>query len=207
MTDYKKLFPAGITVEKVFTSVVPTIHEEQRGEFADYIDGLDIVVAVRLTDARKLWTVRFNADEIEIEDDELVDFPILTIEGTQKQWPSLMPHLVTVLTTLDARRQELKPKKRFDSKLRSALERIDGVIDVCITGDDPTDNLRFRLILNNYEEHTSFRRFSITIPRSIVFDVVEGRTPIESAARGLTVQGDVGLAVDIGGTILEHFQP
>lgn len=207
MTDYKKLFPVGITVDKVFTDVLPIIHEEQRGEFADYISGVDIVIAVRLTDARKMWTARFNADEIEIEDDELVDFPILTVEGTQKQWPALLPYLTDLLSTLESRRKELKPKKRFDSKLRAALERIDGIVDICITGDDPTDNLRFRLILNNYAEHDSFRRFSITIPRSVVFDVAEGRTPIEAAARGLSVQGDVGLAVDLGGTILEHFQP
>ena len=207
MTDYKKLLPAGITVDKVFTDVIPVIHEEQRAEFGDYIAGVDIVIAVRLTDARKMWTVRFNAEEIEIEDDELVDFPIMTVEGTQKQWPALLPYLADILSTLESRRSELKPSKRFDSKLRSALERIDGVIDICITGDDPTDNLRFRAILNNYEEHGSFRRFSITIPRSVVFDVAEGRTPIESAARGLSVQGDVGLAVDLGGTLLEHFQP
>lgn len=207
MIDYKKLLPAGITVEKVFADVLPAVHDEQRDEYADYVEGMDIVIAVRLTDARKLWTVRFNADEIEIEDDELVDFPIVTIEGTQKQWPNLLPYLVEILTTLESRRKELKPKKRFDATLQAALERFDGVIDLCVTGDDPTDNLRFRLILNNYAEHTSFRRFSITIPRSVVFDVVEGRTPIESAARGLSVQGDVGLAVDLGGTILEHFQP
>lgn len=204
MTDFQKHLPAGVTLKTVFSKVIPEIHRERRHEFTDYVAGLDLIFAVRLTDTDRIWTVRFNEKEIEIEDEEGIDFPILTLESTEAQWEKVRPDLIRILTLADQRRHLLKGKPRFDKKLRAQLERFDGVIDVEIPSDIGT--FKMRLILNNYEAQKGFRKFKVTVPQSVIFDVARGDLDIEAAARGLAIQGDMSLAMDLGGTFLKHYQ-
>ena len=207
MTDYRRLLPKGLRVGDVIARVVPEIHKERRHEYNDYIHGVDMVIAIRLTDVDEFWTVRFNGHEIEIEDDELIDFPIVTVEGTQTQWESMREDVIELLLLIDAQKDRLKKGRKFDVTFRETLERYDGVIDLTITGKSSSDTLKFRLILNNYEADRGFRKFEVSVPRTVLFDVVEGRVPVDSAAKGLSIRGDVGLAVDLGGAIMKHFRP
>lgn len=205
MTDYRQLLPKGIKLKRVFEDVLPKIHAERKHEYADFVSGVDIVFAVRLTDVDRVWTVTFNGKRIEVEADEGLDFPIVAIEGTEAQWEQIREDLIAILELADARRHLFKGRPKFDKVLREKLERFDGVIDVEIPGDAGT--AKFRLILNNYEAQKGFRKFKVTIPRDLIFKVAKGDVDIETAARGLAIHGEMSLAVDLGGTFLKHYQP
>lgn len=204
MVDYRKLVPDGISIRDMMAKAVPKIYAERASDLTDYLDGVDIIVCLRLTDVGDVWTVRFNADEIEVENGELIDFPILTVEGTASQWEAMRADVVTLLETINSRQPTLKTKRKFDARFRAALEKLDGTIDLTIVTD--AGELSFRLILNNYEAEAKFRNFKVAVSRDTIFDLVEGRITLESAASALKIKGDVGLAMDLGRLVVKHFE-
>ena len=78
----------------------------------------------------------------------------------------------------------------------------DVAIDLRIVSED--EAVEMTLVLNNYEDAKTNRRFGVEIPLSLIESVATAETSIESAGRSLKITGDMRLAANLGGLFLTH---
>jgi hypothetical protein len=201
--DFKEAFAESVTIEDFFHDIVPRMHAE-RGDFADFSQ-VDVIVSVFLADTDKRFTLEFRRDgTCEVEDDEMIDFPVITLIGYEKYWPLVKKHAVGLLESLDARKEELQSQYRLTQSFLDAFERYDGSVDVTISG--PDGEVEMSLVLNDYERVDGAKQFGFELPLSLVEAVVTGAEEPGKAAKSLKIKGDYGFATVLGGFLLEQFE-
>lgn len=191
-----------MTVEEFFEEIIPKLHGERR-DFADFSD-VDVIVSVYLADTDKRFTGEFRRDgTCTIEDDEMIDFPVITLIGYEKYWDVVKKHAIDLARTLDERKDELRSQYRLTRQFLDDFERYDGKIDITITG--PDGEVEMSLVLNDYEPVDGAREFGFEIPLELIEAVATGEEDPGKAAKKLKIRGDYGFATVLGGFLLEQF--
>ena len=203
--DFEEAFGPDVTTTQFFEEVLPQLHSDFRRDLEAASD-VDVIVSVYLRDIDDRWTVRHDAAtrELEIEHDEMIDFPHLTIVGEARFWDRVKEGILPLAEAIDVRRDELRGQYRVTPAFRDDFEQIDGVIDIEITGGDEVVTLS--LVFNNYDADDFFPRISVSIPFDLMQEVARGDVPPETAIRGLSFSGDKRFALEFGGLLATHFE-
>lgn len=203
--QFKDAFGPDVTTTQFFENVLPDLYDEFKSEVEAASD-VDLIVSVYLEDIDDRWTVRHDASAkcLEIEHDEMVDFPHMTIVGQARFWDRVKEGILPLAESLVERRDELRGEYQVTPAFRDDFERVDGVLDIAITGDE--EAVTMSIIFNNYEADDSFPRFGVTIPFELMQEVATGDVPPESAIRGLSISGDKRFALEFGGMLATHFE-
>lgn len=196
-----KALEEGTSIVTFFTESLPGLFQTRAEEFSDFSE-VPIIICTRFDDAR-IFCVAISANDIEIEDDEMVDFPNLTILSKVKEWNVFLTYARRYILAYDAKKDELKSVFYFTKAFALALEKFDlHLIVEIVEGEDSL--LTSELILNNYEVDVSFPRIKIKIDLKTLDAIAAGDlTPIE-AAKIIEISGDVLKAAELGHMFLKY---
>lgn len=203
MTSFRQMLK-DVDVPTFFEKTARVVFEERREELDSYLE-CPVIICTRMMDTDRLWTSKVSTKRLVIEDEEMVDFPVITVEGREENWPLVREATAEILDLLDARREEYKGKGRWTQKIQEAFEAFDGTISVTLTDPSLSRPIGVRIILNNYED-SGYKTFHVTVPLSTLYGVARGEIALETAAKGLKIGGDMSLALDLGGFFATHFK-
>lgn len=192
-----------VTLREFFMERVPELFEARREDFARVFD-FDLILSFRFEDTGEIYSLALRPEGAEAEDDEMIDFPFVTLQGWAKFWDVVKREARPLARDLEARRDEVNEAVTLTQAFFDDWEKFDLVIDVEITGDDDAEPVTFSLITNDYVAPDRARRFGFTIDLRTLAEVASGdRDPVE-VAKGLKIRGDVAIAATLGGMILNH---
>ncbi len=192
-----------VTLREFFMECVPELFEARREEFSRLFE-FDVILCFKFQDSGEIYSIALRPDGAEVEDDEMIDFPLITLQGWAKFWDVVKREARPLARDLEERRHEVDDAPTLTQAFFDDWEKFDVVIDVEITGDDDAEPVQFSLILNDYEAPDRARKFGFTVELQTLAEVASGkRDPVE-AAKGLKIRGDVGIAATLGGMILSH---
>jgi hypothetical protein len=191
-----------VTPGEFFLEYLPTLHEERLDLFDRYSD-TTVRFCVRLTDRDEAFTVELRSDGADARRGEMIDFPMVTIEGSTEYWDTVKEYAEAAFKRLTAQLRENPPPHRIDRAFLDDLERYDGVVDIDLSADG--DAMRTRIILNDYDVPPGARSVTLNGSLDQVERVVSGEVHPTEATRSMQLSGDMSLAFDLGGLLLEHF--
>lgn len=200
--DFSEAFAPSVSIDDFFHDIVPRLHRE-RADFGEFSE-VDVIVSVYLADTDKRFTCAFRRDgSCEIEDDEMIDFPVITVIGYEKYWEIVKKRAIGLLEALDERKNELKSQYRLTQGFLDDFERYDGSIDITITG--PDGEVEMTLVLNDYERVDGAKSFGFELPLELIEAVATGDEDPGKVAKRLKIKGDYGFATVLGGFLLDQF--
>ena len=82
--DLDAAFGADITIDRFFDEVLGALHTSRPGEFEAMSD-IPVIICAKFDDGR-VFTVTADKNGVEIEHDEAIDFPVLTVFGRVQDW-------------------------------------------------------------------------------------------------------------------------
>ncbi len=199
--DFSEIFGADVDVRRFFFEMLPQIYEERGSDFSAFSQE-PIIFSVYLKDSQERFSAELHADGVSVEDDEMIDFPLVSICGYKKYWDTVKRHSVTIAEEFDEKRENFKGQFVVTREFLDDFERIDASIDVVIFNED--EAVEMTLVLNNYDDDEHHRRFAVELPLELVEAVASTETDIVDAAKSLKIQGDMKLAMELGGLFLKY---
>lgn len=203
--DFSEAFADDVTLEQFFEEILPRLHNDRIETFRE-LSEIPVIVSVYLRDTKQRWTVELRRDGLTVEADEMVDFPMVTIEGDSRYWDEVKRHARTILRAVDARRDEVREQLQLTPELFADFERFDTVIDVEITETEDNPSIALRLVLNNYEPVDGARSFCVALPLPTLLELARGEKDPKQVAKGLSIRGDAKAAVSLGGLFASRFE-
>jgi hypothetical protein len=196
-------FGDDVTPEEFFLEYLPTLHDERLDLFDRYSD-TTLRFCVRLTDRDEAYTVELRSDGSDARRGEMIDFPVVTIEGSTQHWETVKRYAERAFERLTDQLREHPPPHRIEQGFLDDLERYDGVVDIDLAGENE-GSMRTRLILNDYDVPPGARTVTLNGSLDQVDRVVSGELHPTEATRSMQLSGDLSLAFDLGGLLLDHF--
>jgi hypothetical protein len=196
---------AGVSPREFFMKRAAGVHKARQSDF-ERITEEPLTFSLYFTDVDERYTVRLErGGAMEVEDDELDDFPVATVEGLAGDWELVKSHVLRLVEVLEGRRAELERRytKKITAKILAEFEKIDGSIHVEIV--DGARSFKWRVILNHYEAQSGAPSFKIKVPLSLVEDVASGRQELAAAVKAAVVTGDTKFALRLAGFFSKHF--
>lgn len=201
--DVQNALADDVTIHEFFTEWVPTLFEERREDFAASSD-VDLILCFKFQDSGEVYSLELARDGVAVEDDEMIDFPFVTVLGWAKFWDVVKEKSRPLAEALEERRDEVRDSFRLSQAFYDDWEKFDVVIDVEITNEGAAEPVTFSIVLNDYDIPDGARRFGFSIPLSTLDDVATGRQDPVDAARALKITGDYRAAATLGGMIMSH---
>lgn len=198
-------FGPNVSPREFFETVLERLYDTYKADVSDASE-IDVIVSVYLEDVDERWTILHEraSQKLTIENDEMIDFPLVTIVGHARHWDAAKEGILPLAHALDARRDELRGQYRLTDNFRDDFERIDGAIEVVFTSESE-DPLSLEIVFNNYEWDAAFPRIRVEVPYRLLQDVTSGSLDPGKAVRGLKFSGDRGFALEVGGLLATHF--
>lgn len=200
--DIADALAPGVSPEEFFTEKLPALHAGQLDLFNQAFDTA-LIVCVRLTDTDEVYTVEFHSEGSRVEADEMIDFPVVTIEGLASHWEKAKAVFRELATTAKGRAQRDKPPRKIDREMLDDFERFDGVIDLDVHSGG--EHIPTRIILNDYVAPAGARRLEVSVDEEVARGFLKGELSPSEAEAKLKVRGDLGLGVDLVGFTLERY--
>lgn len=201
--ELKDAFAAGIPPEKLFLDLIPQLHRVRLEQFRQFCD-CTLVVSFRFTDTDRRFTLELGRNGASVEAGELVDFPVVTVEGLEAHWEAVKRHVLALFEEADRRADEYVGRVRITQAILDQFERFDGVIELTFTDTGDGFDHVIRVILNDYEASDDAPLLRLSVSLAQVHDLVSGRVQPAELGRRLRVGGDRRLALDLGGFLLKH---
>ncbi len=202
-------FAAGISPEEFFLEVIPLLHESRLAQFVQF-SSANLIFSVLFTDTKMRYTCELGTKKARCRAGELVDFPVVSIEGLEKNWELVKSHLRVLLDEADQRADAYVGHVNLTQAILDEFERFDGVIDIRLTGglggSADVSALDFRIVLNDYEVNKVARKLSLEMPLASLEDVIVGKKTASEVAKSLVLGGDKMLGLNLGGFFLKHFE-
>lgn len=206
----EEAFAAGISPEEFFLEVIPRLHESRLERFVQF-SSAKLILSVFFSDTQKRYSCELGSKKARSRAGELVDFPVLSLEGQEKDWEVVKSHLRVLLDEADRRADAYVGHVHLTQAILDEFERFDGVIEIRLTGGlsgggSVDSALDFRVVLNDYEAGKGARTLSLEMPLASLEDVIVGRKTAAEVAKGLVLRGDKMFGVNLGGFFLKHFE-
>lgn len=191
-----------VSLKEFFLTWAPRLFAARQDDFAAASD-IDVVLCFKFQDTGEVYSIEMSSAGLVVEDDEMIDFPTLTLLGWSKFWPRAKQALRPIAEALETRRSEVRDSFRLTDAFYADWEKFDVVIDIEVV-DESGDLVTFSLVLNDYDAPSGARRFGFRIPLADLDAMANGSLSPESVAKTLKVTGDVRVAATLGGMILSH---
>ena len=205
----EEAFAAGISPEEFFLKVIPRLHESRLERFVEF-SSASLIFSVLFTDTKKRYSCELGTKKARCSAGELVDFPVLSIEGKEKDWEEVKSHLRVLMSEADRRADAYVGHVHLTQAILDEFERFDGVIEIRLTGglggSSSASSMDFRVVLNDYEAVKGARTLSLEMPMASLEDVIMGNKTAAEVARGLVLRGDKLLGMNLEGFFLKHFE-
>lgn len=203
--ELSEAFGPEVGPEELFLDNLPAVHRARLDTF-DLYSRVPLLFSVHLTDRDRRYSVELSSDGARATEGTFIDFPLVTLEGTTERWGEAKEHARALVESIDRRLEQSPPDDRLHRDFVDDFRQLDGVIEVGVREEPGGEPHLLRLILNDYDEPAyETRRVRATGSIERLYDVVEGRQEAAEAARSLDLEGDVGLAVDLGGLAMTHY--
>ena len=192
-----------VSLEAFFTEWAPRLFAARQDDFARSSD-IDFIICFKFQDTDEVYSVHLRPDGCEVEDDEMIDFPMVSVVGQSQFWPRVRKALRPIARSLEARREAVRDSFRLTDAFRADWEKFDVVIDVEVTDSGSPEPVTFSVVLNDYEEPDRARRFGFRLDLSDLESMADGSRTPDSVARSLKISGDYKIAATLGGMIMSH---
>lgn len=189
----------GVSVRDFFMKHVEQIHAARLADF-NRVSAAPVVLSVYLTDTDARYTVALRHDGCEVEDDELDDYPVVTLIGKESDWERTKTEVLKMARALEARRGELEARVKapvWTEAARAEFERFDGLIRVTVT-DTGGAPVSLELVLNDYA-HSRGQALEVTLPLSLLGGISGGQISPDAAGGQLRLGGHRAMAAVLAG--------
>lgn len=202
--DIADAFAGDVSPETFFLERLPDLHEDRLELFGRYSE-TTLRFSVYLTDVDRRFCLELNPDGARAREGEFIDFPTVTLEGTEANWPLVRDHARRLFEKGKNALKDRPPSDRIDREFVDDFERFDGVIDVNLAFEERDEPVEMRVILNDYQPVPDARQIEIGLSVDLLDAVLDGRVDADEARDAVSLSGDVGLAFDLSGMMMEHF--
>lgn len=193
-----------VSLEEFFMTWASRLFAERRDDFATSSD-IDLVLCFKFQDTDEVYSLEMSAGGLIAEDDEMIDFPAITLIGWAKFWPRVKAAMRPIAQAIEQRRAEVRDSLRLTESFYADWEKFDVVIDVEVRDDKHrSEPVTFSIVFNDYDPPSGARRFGFAISLDVLEAMAKGVQSPEDVARGLKITGDVRIAATLGGMILSH---
>jgi len=202
--DIADAFAGNVSPETFFLERLPELHESRPELFERYAE-TTLRFSIYLTDVDRRFCIEFNPDGARAIEGEFIEFPTVTLEGTEANWPLVRDHARRLFEKGRDALMERPPSDRVDREFLEEFQRYDAVVDVEMAFEARDEPVEMRLILNDYQPVPDCRHIEVGFSMGLLDAVLDGRVDPEEAREKVTLSGEVGLAFDLSGLALEHF--
>ena len=200
-----------VTPRQFFFDYLPRIHDAQKQDFAR-ISSAPIILSFWFEDIDERYTIRVDADGVEVEEGEMVDFPVATIITSHERVDALRETILGAALSLDANRTALQDRYLMatppvDAGVLDAFESVRGTIEAEVTGFDDGEPLWAKVVLNDYVPEQGAPSFSVSVDRDLVLKMASGDLdPRALSSSQVRVGGKLKLAMEIAGFASKHLK-
>lgn len=189
----------GVSVRDFFLKHVEKIHAARLEDFRR-VSAIPVILSVYLTDTDERFTVELRDDGCEVEDEELVDYPVVTLIGEAAHWERTKVEVLKMAAALEARRGELEARVKapvWTESARAEFERFDGLIRVKIV-ETGGEDVVIELVLNDYERGRG-QTLEVTLPLPLLQGVTGGHIAPDAAGGQVRLGGHRALGAVLAG--------
>jgi len=202
--DFDEAFGDEVTPREFFLEKLPALHRGRLEQF-ELFSETTLRFSVRLSDVDEQYSVELRPDGADAREGEFIDFPVVTIEGTSGPWEVVRKRSREAFEKGERALERNPPTDRIDDEFLADLERYDGVFEIEVEFPDLDEPAEFRLILNDYRAPQGAPKIRATVGAEAVRDLFEGHRSPDEVARSADVSGEMSLAFELGGVLMEHF--
>jgi hypothetical protein len=193
--------------DRFFTQDVPDLHDELRDIFVELSEAT-VRFHVDFAELGAAYTVELSEEGARISEGPMVDFPVVTLRTDVTEWEVIREHTFELLALgreLFDDRVDLDRVSTLRRDHLDAFESFDGVIALSLRVPEVDAPLESELVLNDYEVFGNPGRFQLSIDVDALYRVARGEASPAEVVRGGELGGDLSLAFDIGGFLLQQF--
>jgi hypothetical protein len=193
-----------VTPRQFFEQHLPDLFEARRELFAK-ASTTSVIVSVHLSDVDERYTVEFSAEGCRVERGEMIDFPVLTLVGTRGDWDVVKRQALRIAKPLEERAHAHRPPQKLTREFLDALERHDGEFVFELSGEEIDQPVEIAIILNDYALPAGAPKLRIGASFELGERLARAEIRPSQLDGEVSVRGDMGLGIDVGGLLLEHF--
>ncbi len=190
----------GTNLVSFFTKNIEAVHAANSEDFKA-LSEIPILLCIKFDDGQT-YSILMSEDEVEIEDDEMIDFPNLTVKTKASEFPLFLSYVRQYIGAFEEKKGEIAETFRLTDAFRDDVEKIDLVIELEVFESDK-NVMSSEIILNDYED-SDFKRVKIRVDKTMLDDVAAGRITPAQAAKGLSISGAIFKAAELGQLFLKH---
>ncbi|QDG54610.1 hypothetical protein FIV42_28845 [Persicimonas caeni] len=194
----------GVDTETFFLEHVPALFEARRELFASAYD-TPVIVSVHLTDTDEKYTYEFRPDGCEVEADEMIDFPVVTVAGEAARWEDFKRHVLEVAKLAEKRANDTDVPRKVTREFLDEFERYDGEFVLDLSADDLDQPIVVHLILNDYEMPAGAPSLRIGATFEMGEELARGDVRPKDLENRVKIKGDLSLGLEVGGLLLKYF--
>lgn len=197
-------FAADVAIDEFFEDCVPALFDARRDLFAAACE-TRLIVSVWLQDTDARYTAEFHPDGCRIEAGEMIDFPVATVVGKSADWETVKRQTLRIAAPLEERARGYRPPRKLTRAFLDDLERFDGKFNFELRDASLDDPVEIGIILNDYVLPPGAPELTIETDFEVGVELACGDLRPSQLDARVGLKGDVGLGLDVGGLILEHF--
>lgn len=204
----KEALAPGVSLRDFFLNYVPKIHEIERAQFSK-MSKVPLILSFYFEDVDERYTIELSPQGARVEDDELVDFPLITLLGHGRYWEASKPALLELGLTMASNREALqaqvkRPLER--SLIEEFVRKFQGVIELKVSGVAGIPGaLELSVVLNDYMPTSGSPSFCVSLDEPSVRALASGRVRAKELGDAIKVTGQVKLAMNLAGFMTTHF--
>ena len=212
MTDLlAQALAPGVTLREFFMTHVPKLHERERPNLPK-ITREPLILSFWYEDLDERYTIMLSAQGCQVLDDELDDYPIITVVARGQLWEQTKPMLRDLGQQLDAGRDALTAQLKQPiarAHLEEFERKFQGVIRTRITDvQGLSEPLILDVVLNDYAPPSGHKpTFEVTLDAATLSQLATGQLRASEAGPRLKIAGQMALAMNLGGFLTTHFKP
>ena len=161
-----------------------------------------VIVSFWFEDIEERWTFEFTEEGSDTERGEMVDFPWVTIVARGAQWEMLRDRARQLAVRFEDHREQLERRygqRALTEAMRERLEALRGTIEVDL------DGLQLKVVLNDYVEEQGAPRFKVSLSQRALEELLSGQIEPRALGQKVSIEGQMGLALALGGLLIESF--
>jgi len=197
----------GVSLREFFFTYAERLHTARIEEYRQATDER-VLVHLSFEDSGELYTVALSPDGVEVEDDEMMDFPVISVHAEADKWEAFKPDILELSLALESGRDHFKRQaggKRVTRDILDRFEKMAGTMEITVTGGQSGEDLTIVVALNDYVVQDDAPRMTMKMDKELVLRMARGELDPKDARDLIEVGGKVRLGVDIAGFFSQHF--
>ncbi|MEM1347147.1 MAG: hypothetical protein AAGI01_01230 [Myxococcota bacterium] len=197
----------GVRLHEFMFTWVERLHAARLEEYRALTDER-LLVHLSFEDSGELYTVALSPGAVEVEGDEMMDFPVISVHAEAEKWETFKPDILELSLALESTREHFKRRAGGRRVTRDILERFEkmaGTMEITVTGTQSGEELTLVVALNDYVVQRDAPRMTMRMDKELVLRMARGELDPKEARELIEIGGKVRLGVDLAGFFAQHF--